>query len=73
MATERHSELDAANVASSLERIDDLAPLWRVATFEFDGVPAGKYDIRAILIGPDGRMRAEADASATVIPRDGDQ
>jgi len=36
MATERHSELDAADVATSLERIDDLAPLWRIATFEFD-------------------------------------
>jgi diguanylate cyclase (GGDEF)-like protein/PAS domain S-box-containing protein len=36
MATERHSELYAADVVSSLERIDDLAPLWRIATFEFD-------------------------------------
>jgi diguanylate cyclase (GGDEF)-like protein/PAS domain S-box-containing protein len=36
MAVEGHSELDAADAATSLERVDDLARLWQVATFEFD-------------------------------------
>ncbi|HSO94887.1 MAG TPA: EAL domain-containing protein [Acidimicrobiia bacterium] len=36
MTIERDWESSAADVASSLERIDDLARLWRVATFEYD-------------------------------------
>jgi diguanylate cyclase (GGDEF)-like protein/PAS domain S-box-containing protein len=36
MAIEGHSELGAADAATSLEQIDDLARLWQVATFEFD-------------------------------------
>ena len=36
MAIEDHWELSAADAATSLDQIDDLTRLWRVATFEFD-------------------------------------
>jgi hypothetical protein len=42
----------------------------RVARFEFRAIPAGAYEIRATLIGPNGKVRAEADAAAMVISRD---
>ena len=42
----------------------------RVATFVFRHVPAGNYEIRAMVMGADGRVRARAAAKAAVMSVD---
>ena len=76
--TERHSDnrilrvvAESENFLTSSDRNLDGEDSPRVARFEFREVPAGAYNIRATLIGPDGKTRAEAGATATVIGRDG--
>lgn len=76
--TERHADnrilrvvAESQNFVTSSDRSLDGEDSPRFARFEFREVPAGAYDIRATLIGPDGKTRAEADVTATVISRDG--
>jgi len=76
--TERHADnrilrvvAQSESFLTSSDRSLDGEDSPRVARFEFREVPAGAYEIRATLIGPDGNPRAEADATATVISRDG--
>ena len=76
--TERHADnrilrvvAESENFVTSSDRSLDGEDSPRFARFEFREVPAGAYDIRATLIGPDGNTRAVADVTATVISRDG--
>jgi len=45
----------------------------RVMTFQCRGAPAGEYDIHAAVMGPDGRVRAEALSHARVVGRGPDR
>ena len=45
----------------------------RVMTFQCRGAPAGEYDIHAAVMGPDGRIRAEALSHARVVGRGPDR
>jgi hypothetical protein len=78
VVTERHADnrlvkvvAESDGFAASSERQLDGEDGPRTATFEFRQLPAGVYDVRATLIGANGRTRAEADARATVIGADG--
>ncbi len=51
---------------SSLVQLDgEQAP--RTSMFEFRGLPSGDYDVKAALIGADGRTRAVARAQANIV------
>jgi hypothetical protein len=51
---------------SSLVQLDgEQAP--RTSIFEFRGLPSGEYDVKAALIGADGRARAVARAQANIV------
>ncbi len=41
----------------------------RTSLFQYRDLPAGSYEIRGVLIGPDGRERAEVGRLLTVVPR----
>jgi hypothetical protein len=40
----------------------------RTTTFQYRGLPAGDYEVRAVLIGRDGRERGVARRSVMVLP-----
>jgi hypothetical protein len=51
--------------SSEIELHRDLAP--RTCEFRYRSVPAGVCDVRGVLIGSDGRIRAVVNRSVTVI------
>lgn len=58
---------ESEDFAESSERQLDGESSPRFASFRFEGVPAGEYEIRAMVFGSDGRVRAQARVSAKVI------
>ena len=64
-AMEVVAESDGFYRSSAIQLEGDRAP--RTTTFEFRSLPAGEYEITAVVIGTDGRRRAVARASANVI------
>jgi hypothetical protein len=61
---------ESAGFVTSSDRQLEGTSSPRMARFEFRSVPAGAYDVRATLIGSNGKVRAEAVAPATVLSRD---
>src|SRR5579872_1675282 len=57
--------------SSSIELEGENAP--RTNTFEFRSLPPGNYEVRAVLIGDDGRQRALARQEVSVIASGGSE
>jgi hypothetical protein len=51
--------------SSEMQLDGDKAP--RTETFEFRSLPSGVYEVKASLIGPDGKLRATARSEVNVI------
>lgn len=56
--------------SSEIQLEGDRAP--RTSTFEFRSLPPGTYEVKAVLIGADGRQRAFARQEINVIAAAGD-
>ena len=77
---ERHPDNRALDVVTQSEEFScssdrqlDGEDSPRMMTFQCRGAPAGDYDIRASINGPDGRARAEALSHARVVGRGPDR
>jgi hypothetical protein len=70
-AMEVVAESDGFYRSSAIQLEGDRAP--KTTVFEFRSLPAGDYDVRAVVIGADGEQRAVARAHVNVVGPDPSQ
>jgi len=68
-AVEIVAESESFYRSSQMQLDGDSAP--RMASFELRSLPAGEYEVRAVLIGAAGEIRADVHRTATVVAPDG--